>query len=454
MTSILLAAGVGKRMGNNAAPKCLLRVGGKSLLRRTLEYLRAAGVNELVLVTGYQGERVESEARASAGPMRVKVLENSRYKEGAILSLWTAREFLDRDVIVMDADVLCPQAAFERLTGSAHANCLLVDGSVDETGEEQMVFGKESRVFHIAKKAPEEIRQRWENYGESLGFLRLGAPAARLLRSLLERKVDAGQTGIEHEQVYPDLFAQAQVGCERVDGMAWTEIDTPEDLGRAEREVFSRWAGPRCVNRVISSWFHPLVLRLPLTPNHWTTLSLGTGLVSLYFLTIGTRAADLWAAFLFQAYYVADNWDGEVARTKGLSSKWGGWYDVIADGLIQIPLPLALAAGYARAFGAPGWLFPVAQVALAGLFLDFAVTLWAKARGFGPGIHGDAFRKKEESASWWKVNATNENFSWILVLALLAGAKLPLLVAMAIGCHVFWLNFFWKERLRLQPVLK
>ena len=158
LTAILLAAGVGKRMGPVAGPKCLARVGGKSLLCRTLESLRAVGVEEVVLVTGFQSEAVAREARAHAGGMRLQVLENPRYKEGAILSLWTASDFLDRDVLVMDADVLCPQAAFERLVSSSSRNCLLVDRSVRETGEEQMVFGRESRALHIAKKAPAEIR--------------------------------------------------------------------------------------------------------------------------------------------------------------------------------------------------------------------------------------------------------------------------------------------------------
>ena len=247
----MLAAGVGKRMGPGAGPKCLARIGGKSILCRTLESLRAVGVGEVALVTGFQAESVAQEARTHAGGLKLTVLENPRYREGAILSLQTAREFLDRDVLVMDADVLCPQAAFERLVGSPHRNCLLVDGSVKETGEEQMVFGRGPRALHIAKKAPEEIRGRMELYGESLGFLRLSGKAAGVLRELLDRKVQAGIVTIEHEQLYPDLFGQSEVGFERVDGLAWTEIDTPEDLARAEREVYSRWSGPKCVNRVI-----------------------------------------------------------------------------------------------------------------------------------------------------------------------------------------------------------
>lgn len=449
-------------MGPGAGPKCLARIGGKSLLCRTLESLRAVGVEEVALVTGFQAGVVTQEARAHAGRMKLTVLENPRYREGAILSLWTAREFLDRDVLVMDADVLCPQAAFERLVGSPHRNCLLADGSVKETGEEQMVFGREGRVLHIAKKATEEIRGRMELYGESLGFLRLEASAAVLLQKLLDHKVQDGVDSIEHEQLYPDLFGQAKVGFERVDGLAWTEIDTPEDLSRAEREVYSRWSGPKCVNRVISGWFLPVVLRLPLTPNQWTFVSLGLGLASLLAMTRGTREGELWGALLFHLFYIVDNWDGEVARARGKSTRWGGWFDVTVDAIIQMMLPLAIAAGITGIAGW-GWTLLLGGPAALGVALDFWITLRAKARGFGPAIPGDPGRARQELAGrgglsgtglpvlqWFKANATHENFSWVVVAALVFQWQLALLALMTVGCHLFWIQYLRKERGRLQ----
>jgi len=80
----------------------------------------------------------------------------------------------------------------------------------------------------------------YELAGESVGFLKLSAGAARVLRELLEVRVAADHTGIEHEEVYPELLERVVVGFERVDGMPWTEIDFPEDVARAEREVLPR----------------------------------------------------------------------------------------------------------------------------------------------------------------------------------------------------------------------
>jgi hypothetical protein len=51
---------------------------------------------------------------------------------------------------------------------------------------------------------------------------------------------------------------------------------------------------------------------------------------------------------------------------------------------------------------------------------------------------------------WFGANATNENFSWVVVAALVFQWQLALLALMTIGCHLFWVQYFWKERGRLQ----
>jgi len=59
--AVLLAAGSASRMGNK--PKCLLELGGVSLIRRQLIALSGAGVDELVVVLGHHAERIEPAVR-------------------------------------------------------------------------------------------------------------------------------------------------------------------------------------------------------------------------------------------------------------------------------------------------------------------------------------------------------------------------------------------------------
>jgi len=238
VTAIILAAGVGKRLHgvSGGRPKCMIEIGGKSLLVRLLEGLRAAGVAEALVVTGFGEDVLRAAVRSAAVGIDVRCVSNPRYREGAILSLWTAREALGGPVLIMDADVLCGLDLIARLVRSPHPNCFLLDASVTPTGEEQMLLVRDGRVRNIVRGgAP-----GYELAGESVGFLKLTADAARLLRALLEGRVAAGGTGIEHEELYPELLARTDVGFERIDGMPWTEIDFPDDVEYAERHILSR----------------------------------------------------------------------------------------------------------------------------------------------------------------------------------------------------------------------
>ena len=440
-------------MGKGAGPKSLFRVGGKSLLGRLLESLQSVGVQEIVLVVGFGKEEIIREAQAHTAKIRLQVLENKRFQEGAILSLWTAQEYLDRPVLIMDTDVLVPPAALERLTGSRHVNCLLVDRFAPDTGEEQMVFGQGNRVLHIAKAPSAEIRRHLTRFGESVGFLKLSSEGAKSLRRCLEVKIHAGAVRIEHEQVYPDLFQEVKVGYEPMNDLAWIEIDTPEDLERARQEIFPKWTPPACLNRVIAASFLPWVLRFPFTPNQWTSLGLLLGLGASVVAASGTRAADLWAALLFQLFYLTDNWDGDVARERGLSSRWGGWFDVSVDMIVQVGLILGMTVGLVRS-GAPDWVMGFGLISAAGIALDCLVILWAKWRGFGPSIYGDPTRfYASDSGStvvrWMKREMTHENFSLLVAAVLAFQVKLPFLIVVGTGAQFFWVQYLWKERRRL-----
>jgi choline kinase len=228
MRGVILAAGVGKRLGGAVIehPKCLLSIGERTLLERMLDALSAVGVNDITIVVGHMADQIE---RAVAG-RGVRTLFNPEYRKGAILSLWTARECLDADVLIMDADVLFPTGMLERLVRSRHGNCFLMDRRAADDGEAQLLMALDGRVRDIARG----VRGPFDEKGESVGFLKLDAPSAATLRSLLGQALEGGRDGIEHEEVYPSLMRECVISYETVDDLPWMEIDFPEDVIAAE----------------------------------------------------------------------------------------------------------------------------------------------------------------------------------------------------------------------------
>jgi choline kinase len=238
MKAIILAAGIGKRFQEvtGQRPKCLVEIQGKSLLERTLSALGAVGITEAVVVIGYRGALIEDKIGSVCAGVHVKYVLNAQYDKGAILSLWSARDEFDDDLLIMDADVLFPVALIARLVHSSHANCFLLDASSVNTGEEQMLLTRGGRVLDIVRGGTGDF----ELIGESVGFLKVARADAPLLRAILEELVAQGRDTIEHEEAFPLFLAQRAVGFERVDDLPWTEIDFPADLERAEQEVLPR----------------------------------------------------------------------------------------------------------------------------------------------------------------------------------------------------------------------
>ncbi len=248
ITAIVLAAGVGRRLGSFTRdyPKCLLPMGDRTLLARTLDALAACGAAAVTIVVGHCADQIRAAAGDEWRGMPLSYVANPDYEQGSIVSLWCARAALGGDVLVMDADVLFPPRLLRRLVRSSHANCVLLDGGVAGSGEEMILCAAGARVWDIARRRPGQVLQppagvaAYDTYGESVGFLKVGRADAGALRAALEERVANGVRDTDHEMVYPAFFAACPVGYERVDDLPWTEIDFADDVVRARAEVLPR----------------------------------------------------------------------------------------------------------------------------------------------------------------------------------------------------------------------
>lgn len=232
MKAIILAAGVGKRLGEfiKDVPKCLIKFNGKSLLRRLIDDLALYGVTDIVIVVGHQKEKIFAELQDLDKKINTKYIVNENYKIGSIVSLWKARSELNDDVIIMDADVLCDKKLIEKLIVSPEKSCFLIDRDFIDTGEEQKLGIKNGRVFTITKG---QLKEPFDLVGESIGFLKLSGNDSAILAEELSAAIEKGIDNCEHEEIYDKMFSRCNVGYESVDGLPWIEIDFPEDVKKA-----------------------------------------------------------------------------------------------------------------------------------------------------------------------------------------------------------------------------
>ena len=241
MKAIILAAGVGKRIGaaTGNRPKCLLEFGGRSLLVRYLDALLAIGVKSAVLVVGHRQDLIRDAVGESHRGLAIRYVVNDQYRLGSLYSLWLARGSFDDDLLIMDSDVLCPASFVRRLVTSPHPNALLIDETARQDSEERMAIIRGGRVVALTKEARNEPS---DLIGEGVGFIKITREDSRAMLAAMEPFVRKGALDMEYEDTWEAFFRAVPVGCEKIGGQPWIEIDFPEDIDRAEREILPKLA--------------------------------------------------------------------------------------------------------------------------------------------------------------------------------------------------------------------
>ena len=254
MRALMLAAGLGSRLGHSGkrdAPKVLLRFGGKSLLNRHIDTLKRNGVDQLVLGVGFSKDQIEQEIAALGAQSFVTTVFNPDFDTGSIVTLWTLREEMCRggSILLMDADVLYHEEVVTRLVTSNHRNCLTLDRGADLDDEAVKVCIRNGDIVEFRKWVSVDADLR----GESVGFFKLSAGAAKGLVEQTKLYIEQGRHADPYEEPVRDVLltsGRGVYGYEDVTGLPWIEIDTAADLARAKSEVF-----PQIVNKLLSN--HP-----------------------------------------------------------------------------------------------------------------------------------------------------------------------------------------------------
>ncbi len=235
MRAIIFAAGVGRRLQavTQGKPKCLLAIGGRTLLSRHIECLSQLGVDQVVLVVGFAQDQIRDAMAAESPSRKIRWVVNDQFIRGSIISLWTAREEMDDDVVLMDADIFYAQEVLARLVRSSQSSALLMDETVKQGSEECMVTAQGGRVLSLSKTLPAD----YEEAGEGVGFLKVQKRDVPALLRSVQTCIDAGKLDMEYEDALTTFFQDVPVGYEKIGGLPWIEIDFPEDVERAVSQI-------------------------------------------------------------------------------------------------------------------------------------------------------------------------------------------------------------------------
>ena len=242
MIGMVLAAGAGRRLApyTDTLPKTLVPVDGdRTILDIALTNLKAAGIDDVAVVTGYAAGAVE---RRKAGLERdhgvtLELVFNPKAEIwNNAYSLWCGREAFGEGVLLVNGDTVHPASVQERLLESRGPEVLLALDDEKPLGEEEMkvdVSG-DGRMTRI-NKALDPVTAR----GEYIGLTLIEAAAADGLADALEATFRR-----DPQLYYEDGFQEyadrgGHVGVAPIGAVEWAEVDDHADLARA-REIACR----------------------------------------------------------------------------------------------------------------------------------------------------------------------------------------------------------------------
>lgn len=239
MKSVILAAGVSARLRplTDNTPKCLLKIGGKTILERTLDNLRAYNLDDIIIVTGYFEEQIKSFVEKYYPQLNVTYIFNEQYDTtNNIYSLWMTKDLvMNNEMLLMDSDILFDKKILELLIKSKYQNCLALRSDHKLSDEEIKVrLNSDKSIAEISKTV--DLKHA---VGESLGIEKFSSEFTKKLFEILDRKILVeNKVKVFYEAAFQDAINEGnKIYAVDIGKLKCIELDFVEDIEEANREV-------------------------------------------------------------------------------------------------------------------------------------------------------------------------------------------------------------------------
>lgn len=244
LRALILAAGRGVRLRplTDDRPKCLVRVGGRALLDWQLAALRAAGIADVAIVTGWCGARVRRRGL-------VRFVNRAWRRTNMVASLLCARSWLAAEpCLVVYGDVVHHPDVLRRLAAARDDVAIAYDLSWRSLWRARFARPEDdAESLRVVRGRVREIGGRVTDMGrvagQFMGLVRLTPRGLARIEATVARRSPAARARLETTH----LLAALVTAGERVGAIAargrWCEVDSAADLALYERRLRApeRW---------------------------------------------------------------------------------------------------------------------------------------------------------------------------------------------------------------------
>ena len=238
MKAVILAAGMASRLRPLTAhtPKCLLKIGERSLLQRSMDALISNGIHDFVFVTGYLHTMIEDFVTLTYPDLKVQFVHNEVYAStNNIYSLWLALPAVGNErMLLLDSDLLYDPQIITRVLAQQDDDVLTLIRH--ELGEEEMkvVTDERGSITEISKTCDPVLAA-----GESLGIEKMGTAYIQALYQELDVMMNVEHLeNVFYERAFERLIPKGHTfSVLDVTDLFSCELDSVEDFENAKQMI-------------------------------------------------------------------------------------------------------------------------------------------------------------------------------------------------------------------------
>jgi L-glutamine-phosphate cytidylyltransferase len=226
---LILAAGVGRRLGknNNGLPKCLIEIGSETVIERLLRQIRENDRNPLInIVLGYKFKEIMPKLG------NCNVIINPFFDITSILaSLWFAKDCFQDEILVINGDIVFSDELIKDLISDKNHSFITLDSRI-----------KNDKEINVRVEGDKAVRLsvKYKNYtGVYAGVLKFDKEASKLFIELIDKRIKRGFNDSNSYYFAPLRNMINKFGTEfyafDFAGYDWAEIDYFKDIEEAKK---------------------------------------------------------------------------------------------------------------------------------------------------------------------------------------------------------------------------
>ena len=238
-SAVILAAGMGTRLAGELedCPKGFLRLGRQSIIEESIERLVAAGIQDIVIVTGHCADYYDRFASGQGG--LVRPVHNPHFADsGSMYSLYCARDVVDQDFLLLESDLIYESRALTELLIEPATDAILLSGPTG-AGDEVWVQTRDGNLVAMSKNRSVLTNSAT---GELVGISKISATLFALMQEIAAQ---AFTTSLHFDYETDCLVVAGErrpIYCPLIADLVWTEIDDPAHLQHAREQIYPQIA--------------------------------------------------------------------------------------------------------------------------------------------------------------------------------------------------------------------